>query len=97
MKPINTANIIEWIAQEWPGNPTLNLQCSVKYFTNPFNGRKVPVFIHGGTSQYPGFVYTVSAGTASEYSYTGCCINCPSLQSAENYVDNLSRNKKLFK
>lgn len=86
-----------WTSKLWYGNPLLNLQCNVKTFANPYNNRKVNVWIHGGTNEYPGYSFTVSAGANSEYSYTGFCVNCNTISEACNYVDSLSQNKKLFK
>lgn len=96
MKPIPTTNSENWTAQIWPGNPALNLVCSCKIFVNPFNGRKTPVWLFGGTKEYPGFNFTVSAGANSDFSYTGR-VDSHELHKAEIEVDDLYSTKKLFR
>lgn len=88
MKPTPETNTEEWTKQEWPGNPSLNLECSCKLFN--FH-KKVPVFVWGKET----FHYTVSAGANSDYSHTGFCVNCNTLDSATAYVDTIGY--KLFR
>lgn len=97
MKIINKTNVIGWTPQVWPGNPSLNLVASCKIFINPLNRKKTPVWVFGGTKEYQGFSFCVSAGRNSDYSYTGKCVDCNELHNATLYVDNLAYNNKLFK
>lgn len=41
------------------------------------------------------FYFCVSAGASSDYSYTGLCVDCYTLESAQAYVDN--KGQQLFK
>jgi len=97
MLPIKETNQTTWTAQIWQGNPSLNLVASCKIFSNPFNGKKTPVWVFGGTKEYQGFSFTVNAGANIDYTYTGLCVDCNELHNAEQYVDALYSNKSLFK
>lgn len=95
MKPIKETNNKQWLPQVWPGNPELDLLCSAKYFTNPFGGKPIPVFVHGKDGR---FNYTVSAGANSDFSYSGMCAdNCTTLEAATDYIDQLNTQNKLIR
>ncbi len=95
MKPTKETNLHNWTPQIWPGNPALNLVCSCKLFINPYTGKKVPVYVFGGTKEYQGFNFTVSAGANSDFSYTGRAEG-DEIHIAQQYVDTLANNSKLF-
>jgi hypothetical protein len=96
LKPVPFTTSLKWLPQIWPGNPSLNLVCSCKIFINPFNSRRTPTWIYGGTKEHPRFSFTVAAGSTSEFSYTGT-IDARDIFEAQKHVDQLFTNKQLFK
>lgn len=95
MQHVKETNTETWTRQIWPGNPSLNLVASCKIFSNPFNGKKTPVWIFGGTKEYQGFSFCVNAG-ASDYSYTGT-VGSYEIDKAQTEVDKLYNSKNIFK
>lgn len=87
-----------WTQQTWPGNPSMNLKAACKIFANPFNGRKVPVWVWGGGIDKNNYSYTVSAGANSDFSYTGGWFPdvVTDIETAQQRVDELYNTKKLF-
>lgn len=94
MKPISETNKETWTAQTWPGNPELNLLASCKYFSH-YNS-KIPVWVFGGTADYPTFSFCVSAGANSSFSYSGTT-GKTDIKEAEIFVDELNKAHKLIK
>lgn len=93
MKPAPETNTATWINHQWQGSPTITT-CAAKYFINPHTNRKVPVFVwHDGITRC---MYTVSAGSNSEYSYTGS-LDTHDFEKAKEMVDAIYKDKKLFK
>lgn len=96
---MNTINS-QWIRAEWFGNPSLQMESAYKVFSNPFNGRgtKVWVFGNGNEDCYKNkFDFCVNAGSGSDYSYTGYCVDCKTFEQAMEYVEQYHKNKKLFR
>ena len=83
----------EWVNSIWPGNPDLNYEAALKHFTNPYNRVKTPIWVWGNKE---GFNYTVAAGANSDYSYTGFCVGCVTLEQAKQYINDLPK-RKIFK
>jgi hypothetical protein len=83
-----------WVKIPWKGNPSLNLDCFVKYFPMPLSKHLVPVYVWGnGTDIH----YTVDAGNDSDYSYTGSFYPRKlNIHQCLIQVDELFRNKKLI-
>ena len=87
-------SISEWEKQsEWHGNPSLGFDSYRKYFANPFNRKKVPVFIFGKDKKWS---FVVSAGAGSDYSYTGGFSESPTIKQAMAIVDALYENNRLI-
>lgn len=84
---------MNWEKKEWYGNPNLGIHAEVKSFMAPYD-RKVPVWVWGKENEWN---FTVAAGATSDYSYTGFCPNCKSVEEAKSYVELLATNKKLIK
>lgn len=84
-----------WTRQVWPGNPSLNLIASCKIFVNPFNRKKTPIWIFGGTKEYHGFNFCVSAGADSNWSYTGR-VEAYEIERAEQEIDSKYQSKSIF-
>lgn len=87
----------------WHGNRELGLDSYRKYFKNPFNGKKVPVYVFGKSGLYPkpftDWNYIVSAGANSDYSYSGGFpeeIGNSTPEKCMEYVDSLYEKKKLI-
>lgn len=93
MTPTTTIPSPQWQSAEWFGNPALGMDAAVKKFVNPYNGRRVSVWVYG-TSE---FHFCVSAGANSEWSYTGFCKDVVSIEEAREYVDRLYSEGRLFR
>lgn len=79
----------------WTGNTELGIVAKNVLTSNPFNGKKVTIWVWGIAGKE--IKFTVSAGANSDYSYTGLCVDCYDLESACEYVNNLHATKKLIR
>jgi hypothetical protein len=79
---------------EWWGNPSLGLQSHTKRFANYHqNNRMVPVTIFGNPGDWS---FCVNAGADSDFSYTGSCLDCQTIEEAKAYVDDCYTRRSLF-
>ncbi len=90
--PTPETNNETWTEQEWPGNRSLQLQAACKLFG------KIPVWVFGGTEDYPTFSFCVSAGANSIHSYSGGFEGkVTDIHEAERLVDEKYKANKLIK
>lgn len=78
---------VHWEKQDnWHGNPELGYDCYMKHFKYCYYGPFIPVYVFGIEGEKVGN-FVVSAGNNSDYSYSGYCPDCNTLEEVMNQID----------